>query len=100
MAETADLGPALISYLGYQRASYPQSDWRAVVDALGMERADAVELPMLDLLARLREMKPDWQALSLYQGSEWAVRELRRASPELDDRASKPLVWLFSYENK
>lgn len=100
MTAPADVNVALIAYLGYKRADSPQSDWQAVVDGIGMARAEAVEIPMLVILSELHEMKPDWTIHSLWSGSEWAVRELRKRHPELEESVVKPLVWAFSYGHK
>ncbi len=100
MNAPADINAALIAYLGYKRADSPQTDWRAVVDAIGMARAEAVEIPMLVVLSELREIKPDWTVHSLWSGSEWAVRELRKRHPDLDDSVAKPLAWAFSCDHK
>lgn len=94
-----DLSSAIIAYLGYGVASHPQSDWLAVVEAIGMDRANAVEIPMLGLLGELRCLQPDWQQHSLYSGSEWVVRKVR-AHHIISDQAAKALIWLYSYENK
>ncbi|WP_143066795.1 hypothetical protein [Sphingobium sp. YR768] len=90
---------AIIAYLGYGSASHPQTNWKAVVAIVGMARAQAVEIPMLALIQKLRSMQPDWSAHSLYSGSEWAVRQIR-FDAKISDRAAKALVWLFSFENK
>ncbi|MFX7879165.1 hypothetical protein ABTK13_23110, partial [Acinetobacter baumannii] len=71
----ADINTAISAYLGYQRASHPQADWSAVVEALGIARAQAVEIPMLCILGELGHMQPDWRTHGLWKGSEWAVRE-------------------------
>jgi hypothetical protein len=94
-----DLSLAIIAYLGYGSATYPQTDWEAVVSNVGMARAQAIEIPMLALLQKLRSMQPDWSAHSLYGGSEWAVRQVR-FDANISDPAAKALVWLFSFENK
>ncbi len=98
--EQGDLSAAIIAYLGYKQAAWPQADWRAVVGAIGRDRAAAVEIPMLGVLAELNEQQPDWRLLGLYGGSEWAVRQVRGRHPDIDDRAAKALVWKFSYENE
>ncbi len=100
MTRSADLNTAIVSYLGFSRAAEPQTDWRAVVDAIGLDRAEAVEWAMLDVLQDLRESKPDWRMHSLWAGSEWAVRELRKRHPELDDAAAKALTWALVCEHK
>lgn len=100
MTRSADLNTALVAYLGYKRADVPQSDWLAVVESLGIARAEAVEWALLDVLYQLREIKPDWRAHSLWSGSEWAVRELRKRYPDLDDEATKTLTWAFSCEQE
>ncbi|NIJ65012.1 hypothetical protein FHR20_001974 [Sphingomonas leidyi] len=100
MSEAADINTAIPAYLGYQRASHPQTDWPAVVGALGIARAQAVEIPMLRILGALGDMQPDWRPLGLWKGSEWAVRALRKAHPGIDDRAAKALVWAFSCNNR
>ena len=95
MSEAADINTAIPAYLGYRRASRP-----AVVGALGIARAQAVEIPMLRILGALGDMQPDWRTLGLWKGSEWAVRALRKAHPGIDDRAAKALVWAFSCNNR
>jgi hypothetical protein len=100
LTRSADINSALVAYLGYKRADVPQSDWRAVVESIGMERAEAVEIPMLGILGDLRAMKPDWHIHSLWSGSEWAVRELRKHHPDIDESAVKALVWAFSCDHK
>jgi len=100
VTRSADLNTAIVSYLGFSRAAEPQTDWRAVVDAIGLDRAEAVEWAMLDVLQDLRESKPDWRMHSLWAGSEWAVRELRKRHPELGDAAAKALTWALVYEHK
>jgi len=100
LTRSADISTALVAYLGYKRADVPQSDWRAVVDSIGMARAEAVEWALLDVLYQLREIKPDWRAHSLWSGSEWVVRELRKRYPDLDDKAAKALTWAFSCEQE
>lgn len=96
----ADLNTAMIRYLGYKTASHPGANFDAVIDAIGLERARAVEFPMLSVLADLDRIQPDWRIHSLYNGSEWAVRQLRLGHPALDDPAAKALAWAFSYWNK
>ncbi|WP_137864755.1 MULTISPECIES: hypothetical protein [unclassified Sphingomonas] len=96
----ADINTAISAYLGYQRASHPQADWSAVVEALGIARAQAVEIPMLCILGELGHMQPDWRTHGLWKGSEWAVRELRKVHGGIDDRAAKALVWAFSCNNQ
>ncbi len=100
MSRAADIDAALIAYLGYKRADRPQADWRAVVEAIGLERAEAAEIPMLGVLADLRAIEPDWASHSLWSGSEWAVRELRKRHPEIGDGAVKALVWAFSCDQQ
>lgn len=93
------LNRAIPVYVGYKRRAFPSVDWQGVVDQLGFEEAHSVELALLGVLADLRAQKPDWRTHDLYQGSEWAVRQLD-TKYRLDDRSKKALVWLFSYENK
>ncbi|KQN01222.1 hypothetical protein ASE85_21895 [Sphingobium sp. Leaf26] len=94
-----DLSLAIIAYLGYGSAAYPQTDWQAVVASIGMARANAVEISMLALLQKLRAISTDWAVHSLSGGSEWAVRQIR-SDAAISDRAAKALVWLYSFENK
>lgn len=100
MSRSADINAALIAYLGYKRGDVPQTDWQAVVESIGMARAEAVEIPMLGILVDLRAIDPDWHIHSLWSGSEWAVRQLRKDHPDIDEGAAKALVWAFSCEHK
>jgi len=97
---SADLNTAIVAYLGYKRASYPQADWRAVVDAIGLERAQAIEIEMLVILSKLHEFEPDWRVHTLTTASELAVHELRKRHPEIGDRTGKALFWAYSYQQK
>jgi hypothetical protein len=100
IGERPDLSVALEAYLGYRAHPVPGNHWDAVVAALGLARAQAVEVPMLSVLAELDAIKPDWRLQSLDQASEAAVREIRARNAEVDERAGKALFWAYSHGYK
>ncbi|MDK2770396.1 MAG: hypothetical protein KYX69_22075 [Sphingomonas sp.] len=75
----------------------PGNHWGAVVVALGLVRAQEVEVPMLCVLAELDAIKPDWQRHSLDRASEAAARAIRARYADVDARAGKALFWAYSY---
>lgn len=95
-----DLSVALEAYLGYRVHSFPGNHWDAVVSALGLVRAQEIEIPMLCVLADLDAIKPDWRLQSLDQASEAAAGQIRARYPDVDARAGKALFWAYSYGNK
>lgn len=95
-----DLSIALEAYLGYRAHPFPGNHWDAVVAALGLVRAQEVEVPMLSVLAELDAIKPDWRRHSLIQASEAAARDIRARYADVDERAGKALFWAYSYGHK
>lgn len=95
-----DLSVALEAYLGYRAHPFPGNHWDAVVAALGLARAQEVEVPMRSVLAELDAIKPDWQRHSLDQASEAAACAIRARYADVDERAGKALFWAYSYGQK
>ncbi|MBX3594919.1 hypothetical protein [Sphingomonas sp.] len=95
-----DLSVALEAYLGYRVHPFPGNHWGAVVAALGLVRAQEIEVPMLGVLADLDAIEPDWRRQSLDQASEAAAREIRARYTDVDERAGEALFWAYGYGYK
>jgi hypothetical protein len=94
-----ELGRAVILYLGFSRASWPQHDDAAVVREFG-ERAPA----LMEKVARLRDemggMPVDWSSHTLASATDMARGEMKDRHPELSEAALDALAWEFSYNWK
>lgn len=84
-------------YLGYGVTSYPKEDASRLVQKYGTKVALEIEKEVQSLLTELEQLQPDWNKHTLVSGSKWAVAELRRIHPELDDHAADALEWVYSW---
>jgi hypothetical protein len=67
-----------------------------VLSAYGAASLQRVE----SLAEEIGKLTPDWSIYNLSEGTAWAVDEMKRRHPDLDDSAAKTLGWAFSFLNK
>jgi hypothetical protein len=93
---TNPLGQQLGLYFSTGVSSYPKENPQAVLDAFGPAPLRRVE----SLSEEISALEPDWAAHDLASATEWAVDEMRRRHPDLDDQGAGVLGWAFSFWNK
>lgn len=89
-------GPAFRLYLSDGVSSYPDENPEAVLSTFGAATLERVE----KVAAEMGALEPDWTVHDLVSGTEWAVREMVRRRPDLDEESQRMLAWAFSYWNR
>jgi hypothetical protein len=93
----ASINEALPIYLGVGVSSFPKKSVARLVASFGHSEAARLAAEADALIAELSALTPDWSRHSLVSGTDWAITQLRRAHPDLDDAAARALDWEFSY---
>jgi hypothetical protein len=93
---SSPLGPQLKLYFSEGRSPFPKADPQTVLSTYGAASLQRIE----DLAEEIGKLTPDWSIYDLSTGTDWAVGEMKRRHPDLDDSAAKTLGWAFSYWNK
>lgn len=52
------------------------------------------------LSVEVGDLRPDWSIHNLGSATEWAIQEMRRRHPDLNEEGARILGWAFSYWNK
>jgi hypothetical protein len=91
------LNKAIVLYLGHGITTYPVSDASRLAQCFSAQEASGLAEQVNVLLDELDAIKPDWNAHTLVSGSQWAVAQLKRSHPELDDKATAALEWAYSW---
>lgn len=91
------LNTAIPLYVGYGVSSFPKEDATRLVGPFGPELGAQLAAQISKLLAELDGIKPDWSKHDLVTASKWAVAELKRSHPELDEKATAALEWIYSW---
>lgn len=89
-------GPQLKLFFSEGRSAYPKEDPEAVLSAFGPAALQRVET----LSTETGLLAPDWSKHDLRSATEWAIQEMRRRHPDLDEEGARVLGWAFSYWNK
>ena len=90
------ISEAVPLYLGFRKASFPEKDPTRLTPRFG-SNAPQLERQVKEILAELNKIRPDWNAHDLVSGSQWAVAQLRRSHPELEDEAARALEWAYAW---
>lgn len=91
------LNSAIPLYVGYGVSSFPNEDAVRLIAPFGPELGAQLAAQISKLLAELDGIKPDWSKHDLVSASKWAVAELKRTYPDLDDKATAALEWIYSW---
>jgi hypothetical protein len=94
-----ELGRAVILYLAFGRASWPQHDEAGVVREFG-DRAPALMEKVALLCDEMGGMPVDWSSHTLASATDMARGEMKHRHPELSEAALDALAWKFSYNWK
>ncbi|HVI34411.1 hypothetical protein [Phenylobacterium sp.] len=93
---TNSLRQQLRLYLSEGVSSYPKRNPHAVLEVFGPDALRRVER----LSEEIGGLEPDWTVHDLVSATHWAVHEMRRRHPDLDDQGASVLGWAFSFWNK
>lgn len=95
-----DVGRALVLWLGFGRAAWPQRDDDAIVAAFGPDRATSV-------LETLRALESDFYAsdarivaADLVAMGDRAAGQFRVQHPEVSEHGVSALRWAYTYDHK
>jgi len=91
------INEAVPVFVGYGITVFPKLDGNRLTAKFGPEISIDLERQVKSLLDELKKLQPDWTSHTLVSASKWAVSELRRVHPELDDRAASALEWVYSW---
>lgn len=100
MTSAADLDRAVVVFLGFGVAAFPQRDRAGLERAFGAAAAQELAARVEALLAEVGRFEVDWSAHSLASACERLVSSLRARHPELSEAALRALAWQFSYSWK
>ncbi|HEX7802388.1 MAG TPA: hypothetical protein VF471_06485 [Pseudoxanthomonas sp.] len=96
----ADIGLALVKFLGYGVEPYPKEDAARIEKEFGGERALVLEGKVRLMLSEFAAIKPDWSRHSLAAAAEWAGGEMKRRHPELSEESIRAMSWVFIWRWK
>lgn len=83
------LGPQLKLFFCEGRSSYPTEDPGSALSAFGPAALQRVRA----LSAEIGGLSPDWSVHDLGSATDWAVQEIRRRHPDLDEDGARILGW-------
>lgn len=93
----SNINTAISIYVGYGITPFPKENSARLAGSFDIEAARQLESQINALLSELEKLQPDWTAHTLASASKWAVTELKRSHPELDDKATDALEWIYSW---
>ncbi|MDO7837514.1 hypothetical protein Q4610_20960 [Sphingobium sp. HBC34] len=92
-----DYNQAVVLYIGWEIASFPQEDEARVLDRFGPTLGPALVVRVQALLEELQAIQPNWDQHTLVSASNWAVKQLKQKHPQLDEAATSALEWIYSW---
>lgn len=94
-----ELSQAVVGFLGYGTASFPQHDQRALYRAFGPAKGATLEAKVRDLIAELKGIDVDWASNNdLADGARRARNQMHARHPELSFDALTALEWKFAFD--
>jgi hypothetical protein len=93
------LAQALVIYLGFGSAAWPQADKNAIEQEFG-DRSNRILDQITAILREAEQFAPDWSTHDLASAKDSAEEQVRIRHPELTEDAIKAVAWAWSYWNK
>ena len=91
------LNKAVVLYVGYKIAKYPQHDEMRLVREFGVEDAAVLKVEIEKILATMSQLQPDWEKHTLWTAAKWAGEKVLQCHPGLNKEAIEALEWEFSW---
>jgi hypothetical protein len=98
---TADreyLNKAIVLYLGFGSAKFPQRDADRVVTEFGRTAGISLVARVDDVIAELKSIEVDWKKNTLVTGGKVARDEMHHRHPGLSGEALDALYWKFTFD--
>lgn len=92
------LNEAIPLYVGIGSELSPKFQAKRVEDRFGKVVAASLVVQIEAILADLWLLKPDWQKMNLEEGTDWALREIHKRYPGLDEQALNAIGWTYSFD--
>ena len=83
---------AVVDYLGFGRASFPQ-DERSALDQLQSGERKTFDA----IMAFADRLEPNWDELNLLSSGNWARDQLKAEFPALENNALDALAWACTF---
>jgi len=91
---------AIILFIGHGINPYPQEDGSRLLNKFGPILGPGLEVKVKKLLKEVDEFKPNWNTQSLVSAGKWAVDEIQKKHPELNQDALDAIFWTYTYGYK
>ena len=95
-----DLSEALVEYLGWGKASWPQHNISAVKNLNSSDDLAAAEREIKKVVGALNSIRVDWERHTLASGGQEARQIMKQSFPHLSEEALDALEWSFTFNWK
>lgn len=96
----SELSRALVTYIQFKKAKWPQTDKDAVIREFGENKATVLLNQIKELVGEVGAIKVDWTKYSLAFAADFVRAEMKKRHPKLSSEAVDALAWKWSFESK
>lgn len=95
-----DLSRAILLYLQWGHASWPQSDKAAVIAVFGEEQGKVLLQWLASLFDEMQAIPVDWNKHTLASAGDFVRAVMQERYPGLSDETLDAMSWAYTFWNK